>query len=243
MRHVSRIGFSVERRWPLTALLGSLALAGFLAALAWLPRTFQDQATVAIPRTAASATAGLAVSGGDPQRRLTPSANQIADFVSRQVMSARTIRRLAARGLIQPYAVGLDAEASSVLVVTATGSSPGRAQRMLRAVIGQIRLTVAQRVGARAGKRIRLTNLISGVRPALAASPSARPVIVIGLFGVVVALGCPVVIDARLARRRNAAGRPGGTRSARLPAGPCSPEAGSAQHDKEPLSSREGSAR
>lgn len=199
-----------RRRRGLTDGLIAIALAGFLAAVAWLPRSYQAQASVALlPPLAASS-----VRGGSPSLSATPSIRQIAAIVSRELMSARTARQLAASGCTGSYVVGLDPDsaASSVLDVAVTGSSPAKAVRALHAVVARIGVALSQAQGRiRPGNRIGVAALSSGPQPTLAVSRTARPVIVVATFGLVVALGCPVVLDARHGRRRTRgrAGRAG----------------------------------
>src|SRR5258708_34012631 len=190
-----------RRRRALMAGLRALAVVGFLAAVAWLPRTYQAQAAVVlVPSHAASA-----VNGGNPYLSFTSSITRTADIVGRELMSAQAARQLAAAGFPESYIVGLDpgTAAGPILDIAVTGSNSAQVERALHALVAQVGLTLSDiQNRVRPRHRIRMTALVTDARPAIAVSRTARPMIVIAISGMVVALGCPLIVDGRSGSRR-----------------------------------------
>jgi hypothetical protein len=189
----------------MTIAVGSLVAAGFLAAVAWLPRSYQATAEVALTGRMPDASAQIGSGAGGAASPVV----RTADLVSRDLMSVRTMRILAARGSTQSYAVGLDPRwaSSAVLDITVTGSDPGKLQAMLSALVSRLQMTLTRLPSrARPAGGIQAVPLAADLRPALTASAATRPLLAIGIFAAVLILGCPVVVDARRGRRRRTAG-------------------------------------
>ncbi|MDA8321575.1 MAG: hypothetical protein M0030_17460 [Actinomycetota bacterium] len=192
-----------RRRLALTAGLTLLVLVAFLAALAWLPRTYQSQASVVLlaPRSVAKQ------NGGNPYLSFTPSLSLAADALSRAMMSPATVGALSAQGYTEPYTVALPAYTTattgSVVTVTVTGSDRALVQQTLEGVLTQLgsELTEIQGTVARPD-RIRIAPLSATSQADLAVSQTVRPFVIVVVFGLVIALGVPVIVDGRAARRR-----------------------------------------
>jgi hypothetical protein len=192
-----------RRRAGLTAGLIVLALAGFGAALVWLPGTYQSQASVVLlaSRSASKST------GGNPYLSFTPSLSLTADVVSRALMAPATAGQLAGRGFTDPYTVVPPAYTTtttgSVLVITVTGSNRFGVERTMRAVVAQVGTALDQiQAGLRPGNRITVTTLAFSPQASLVASSTARPVAMTLVLGLLAALSGPVIIDGAYRRRR-----------------------------------------
>src|ERR1700683_932685 len=192
-----------RRRATLTAGLIILALLGSAAALAWFPQTYQSQASIVL--LASQSVSRL--TGGNPYLSFTPSLSLTADVVSRALTGPGTAERLASRGFTDFYTVAPPVYATtttgSVLVITVTGHDPLSVQGTLRAVIGQVRIVLAQiQGGMRLRDRVTVTTLASSPGATLMISATARPVAMTLVFGLLAALGCPVVVDGVIGRRK-----------------------------------------
>lgn len=197
-----------RRRSALTAGLIALALLGSLASVAGLPRTYQSQASVVLLASPAASRAN----GGNPYLSFTPSLSLAADAVSTDLMAPVTAGRLAAAGFADSYTVALPSSAASVtgsvLDIAVTGNDPASVQRTLLAVIRQVGTSLGQiQHSVRPRYRIGVTTLSITPQATLSIGKTARPMVVIGVLGLLLALALPVVLDARLSRR--------GTRRAR----------------------------
>jgi hypothetical protein len=192
-----------SRRRLLTATFTGLALVSLVAAVSGLPRTYQGQGSVLLLASPAASRPN----GGNPYLSFTPSLSLAADAVSRELMAPLVVQQLAARGFAAAYTVGLPAYTTpttgSVLVVTVTGSDKAAVESTLQAVLGEVRMALAGLQGqVRPQQRIRLATLSVSPEPTLAVSQTARPIVVLGIGGLLVAFGLPVVIDGWLSRRR-----------------------------------------
>jgi len=192
-----------RRRRLLVAGLVALALLGLIAAMVRLPRTYQSEASVVLLASQAASRAN----GGNPYLSFTPSLSLTADAVSRDLMAPVTTRHLASIGFADPYTVALPTSTTSatgsVLIVTVTGHDPASVQRTLLAVMRQVSVALGQIQGdVRPRDRIGVATLSLSPRAALAVGKSARPMVVIGLLGLLAALGIPALVDARLSRYR-----------------------------------------
>jgi hypothetical protein len=190
-----------RRRLALTACLVVVALAGFAAAVAGLPRTYHAQASVVL---LASRDASRQV-GGNPYLSFSPSLTLTADAVSRALMAPGTAQQLAARGFTAGYTVTFPTYATSttgsVLVITVTGADKIVIQRTLSAVTSAVGATLRQIQGrVRPRDQIRVATLSTTPRPALDVSKTARPIVVVALLGLLLALGVPVLADRWLTR-------------------------------------------
>jgi len=199
-----------RRRARLTAALVVIAIAGFAAVFAWFPSTYQSQGSVVLlaSRSASRQT------GGNPYLSFTPSLSLTADVVSRALMAPATASYLARRGYIGSYTVAPPTYSTtttgSVLVATVTGHDQAGVERTLRAVIAHVRLALAQ-IQGRLQPRNRITIAVLALSPraVLAASSTARPVVMTLIIGLLAALGIPVLLDG--VRRRRAITRPAPT--------------------------------
>jgi hypothetical protein len=210
-----------RRRWVLTTALLAGALVLTATAGSWLPRTYQSAASVILLASRADSRPN----GGNPYLSFSPSLTLTADAVSRELMAPGIVQALAADGFGDPYTVALapytTTTTGSVLLVTVTGSDPAAVQQTLHGVLGQISSSLLRLQGrVRAGNRIHALTLSASQQPSLSLSQSARPFVALIVVEFLLALGIPVLVDGRAARRRlRQAGppRPSGHRETAAP--------------------------
>jgi Mn2+/Fe2+ NRAMP family transporter len=191
-----------RRRARLTVALIVLALAGFGAMIAWYPPTYQSQASVVL--LASRSASKLA--GGNPYLSFTPSLSLTADVVSRALMGPATAQRLARDGFDEAYTVAeptyTTTTTGSVLVIAVAGPGQLSVENTMQAVIRQIKVALRQIQGKLPPRnRITVATLAASPSAALAVSATARPIVMMLLAGLVLALSLPVILDG-LARRR-----------------------------------------
>jgi len=215
-----------RRRRLLTVLLLILALVGGVAALIGLPRAYQsDSSVILLPSRSAARQ-----NGGNPYLSFTPSLTLTAEALSQELMGPGVTQDLIARGFPSPYTVALAPDTTtttgSVLLVTVTGSNKNLVEGTLTAVTGEIGTKLLQLQGkVTAPNRIRALTLSSSPYATLNVSQTARPLVTIAVLELLLALGIPVLVDARVTRRRlrrraRAVLLEGGTEPAsRLPSG------------------------
>jgi hypothetical protein len=191
-----------RRRGMLTAALVFAAAAVAAAALAWFPRTYQAQASVVLLASRSAAR----LTGGNPYLSFTPSLSLAADVVSRALMAPQTTGKLASKGFTDSYTVGPPAYTTtttgSVLVITVSGDAKAGVESTLEAVVEQVRY-VLRHIQSGLTRRERITDVTLSSSPdaTLAASATVRPVVVILVIALLLALSGPVVLDGVLARR------------------------------------------
>lgn len=191
-----------RRQAALTGGLILLALLVSLAALAWLPGTYQAQGSVVLLASRAESKP----TGGNPYLNFSPSLSLTADVLSRTLAAPATAARLARLGFSDPYTVAPPAYATtttgSVLVITVTGGKAAGVERTLHGVITQLTRSLAQLQGqVRPRGRITVATLSSSPAATLAASATMRPIAATFAAGLLAALGIPVVADGMLRRR------------------------------------------
>ncbi|MHB1876519.1 MAG: hypothetical protein ACYCPF_16885 [Streptosporangiaceae bacterium] len=180
-----------------------MLLLGFLAGLAWLPRTYQSQASVVLtaPRQVASQDLG----NPPPGHALSPS---LVAHVLRQVITApATVSSLAEHGYPEPYAVTMSTSGATgpALTITVTGRDRAMVQETLMAVLARLYGDISWLQGRMPGpKLIRVTPLSATPQADLAVSQTARPYLIVAVLGLVIVLGVPVATDGLAARRRAA---------------------------------------
>jgi hypothetical protein len=190
-------------RWTLTSVLLILALAGIGGATAEMPRYYQsDSSMVLLASRAASMQ-----NGGNPFLSFSPSLTLTADAVSRALMAPQTVRQLAGQGFTASYTVALPtyttSTTGSVLLVTVTGADAAGVQRTLQAVNTQIGTQLAQlQNGVPPRGQVHADTLSSTPQATLSISQTARPLVVVGVLLLVIALGTPIVVDGLITRRR-----------------------------------------
>ncbi len=197
-------------RWMLTGGLLLLTLVGAGVAMAFLPRTYQANASVVL----LDSRNGSEATGGNPYLNFNASLTLTADAVSRQVMDPQTANSLATHGYLGSYTVQMPtystSTAGSVLLITVTSSGSGGVQHTLNGVIDAIRASLATlQSGVSPADQIRLTVLAPAAGPAVDSAHTVRSVAIVAGFGLMVALGVPWMLDAQV-RRHLAAGSPAG---------------------------------
>jgi hypothetical protein len=202
-----------RRRAALTAGLLLLALASFAAALALFPASYQSGASVVLLASRAASR----VTGGNPYLGFTPSLSLTADVVSRTLMGPATARQMVLDGFNEPYSVAQPSYATSatgsVLIISVTGADPVAVERTMQGVIFMTKTELRQmQENVPLRNRITVSTLASSPRATLATSATVRPIAMTLVFGLILALGLPVVIDGALRRRKvkHAVGKPAG---------------------------------
>ena len=202
-----------RRRAALTAGLVLLALASFAAALALFPASYQSQASEVLLASRAASR----VTGGNPYLGFTPSLSLTADVVSRALMAPATARQLAAEGFYESYTVTEPTYATSttgtVLDIVVTGTDPVNVQQTMQDVLFQTKAELSQmQENMPLRNQITVSTLASSPRATLATSATVRPIAMTLVFGLIMALGLPVIIDGVLRRRKvkHAVGKPAG---------------------------------
>src|ERR1700722_8934476 len=195
-----------RRRPVLTAGLIVIALLGCAAVLAWFPGTYQSQASVVLLASKSAAK----LTGDNPYLSFTPSLSLTADVVSRALTGPAVGERLATQGFTDAYTVAPPAYATtttgSVLVITVTGHDPVAVQGTLQAVMAQARIVLRQiQAGLRPRKRITVATLAVSPQATPESGAMARPLVIVLVAGLLMAVGLPVIIDGW--RRRRAFGR------------------------------------
>ena len=189
-------------RWVLTLTLLLLALVGVAIASAFLPRTYQGNASVVL--LASRAESGI--TGGNPYLNFNSSLTLAADAVSRQVMDPNTASSLAGQGYTASYTVAMPTYSTSivgsVLLVSVVGGDPAVVKHTLNGVIGAIRTTLAGlQSGVRQDSRIQLSVLAPAAAPTLDTTHTLRSLAIVAGFGLMIALGIPWVVDAQVNRQ------------------------------------------
>jgi hypothetical protein len=192
-----------RRRWILTLVLLMLALASSVAALTGLPRVYNADSSLVLlaSRSAAKLT------GGNPYLSFSPSLTLTADALSRELMAQGTINSLASMGYTDVYTVELapytTTTTGSVLLVTVTGSGKTAVKSTLDGVTNEINLKLSQlQHGVTSHNRIRAATLSYSPQATLSVSQTARLLVVVIVPSFLLALGIPVIVDGRAARRR-----------------------------------------
>lgn len=178
-------------------------MLGFLAGLAWLPRSYQSQGSVTLLalRPVAGQSQGRTRSG--------PGMSPVrAARVIRKVISAPgTASSLAAQGYSEPYAVTVSTTGtvSPALTITVTGHDRTLVQDTLVAVLARMSADLARLQARVPGPgRLEAVPLSVTAQADLAIGQTARPYLIVGVLGLVLVLGVPVAVDGVAARRRRA---------------------------------------
>jgi hypothetical protein len=195
-RHIWR------KRWKLTLILIVLASAGTGAAAITLPRSYQSDSSVVLLASRSAAR----LNGGNPYLSFSPSLTLTADALSQELMAPGTVRDLVKMGYTDAYTVTLapytTTTTGSVLNVTVSGGNRAAIEHTLSAVTGQISVALSRlQIGVKPKSRIRAATLSFAPQPALSISQTARPLIAVVALGLLLALGLPIIVDGRIARR------------------------------------------
>ncbi|MHB1594435.1 MAG: hypothetical protein ACYCO9_00930 [Streptosporangiaceae bacterium] len=194
---------TITIRRLLIAAIGGVLLLGFLGGLAWLPRTYQSQASVVLtaPRQVASQQQG----NPTPSRAL--SLSFVAHALRQMITAPGTVSSLGGQGYPEPYAVTMSASgaAGPALTITVTGRDRAMVQATLAAVLARLYGDIGGLDGRMPGPgRINITPLPAASQADLAVSQTARPYLIVAVLGLVLVLGVPVATDGLAARRRAA---------------------------------------
>jgi hypothetical protein len=199
---LSRIAHVWRRRPLLTMATLSLAAAVIIGALLMIPRTYQSSASVMMlaPRSAARQT------GGNPYLSFSPSLTLTASAVADELMAPQTGATLASRGLNSSFTAALAPYTTdttgSVVLLTVAGTSKADVAATLQAVIQQVSATLSTlQHGVAPQSEITAVTLSYASQPTVSSSQTARSMIVIILPVILLALGIPIIIDGRAARR------------------------------------------
>jgi len=191
--------FSIwRRRWVLTTALLLLALLGTAAATQVLPKSYQAQSTVTLlPSTAFSAT-----NGDNPYLSFDGSLPVTAQLISFQLMDPRTVQFLSNEGYSASYTSALDPNSTgAVLQTVVLGSNKALVERTLVGATNEISTEMASlQAGLPEKDKITVETLSMDPKPTLELSKTARPIVVVLFFGLVLALGIPLVIDGQVSR-------------------------------------------
>jgi hypothetical protein len=200
LRQAARIW---RARWILTSVLLILALAGAAGAAAEVPRSYQSTSSVVLLAPPAASTQN----GGNPFLSFSPSLTLTADAVSRELMAPLAVSQLAARGFTASYTVALPADTTSttgsVLLVTVTGTNAARVQHTLQAVTAQIGTQLVQlQQGVAPSDQVQAETLSFTPQATLSISQTARPLVVVAAFLLLICLGTPIVVDGLATRQQ-----------------------------------------
>ena len=192
-----------RRRWILTLVLLTMASAGAAAALSGLPRAYTADSSIVLLASRSAAR----LNGGNPYLSFSPSLTLTADALSRELMAPGTINNLAARGYPDNYTVKLapytTTTTGSVLLVTSSGKHKLSVEGTLYQVTKEIRVKLAHlQRGVAANHQIRAATLSLSPQATLSLSQTARPLVAVIAPMFLLALGIPVLVDARAARKR-----------------------------------------
>ena len=195
------IKVTIRMRQLRIAAIGGLSLLGFLAGLAWLPRTYQSQASVVLTAHRQVATRDQ----GDVPPGHAPSPALAAHVLRQMIAAPATVSSIAEQGYQDPYAVTISTSAAigPVLTITVTGRDRAMVQETLRAVLARLSSDITRLRGRTPGLQLIRAIPMSATSPAdLAVSQTVRPYLIVTVLGLVIVLGVPVAADRLSARRR-----------------------------------------
>lgn len=200
-----------QRRWVLTGFLLVLALIGAGAAASKEPRTYQAGSTIVL---LASHNSAKATAGGNPYLSFSDSLSTTASVISTEIMSPPSVAMLKTLGFTESYQVVSQSTLSNssllpapFLLVTVTGSNGALVEHTLHGVTSDINMLLNKlQTGISHNNKIVSVTASLDPKATLSVISTARPLIgILGLL-IVLALGIPLLIDARSARRRIRAG-------------------------------------
>jgi hypothetical protein len=192
-----------RRRWILTLVLLTLALAGTVAALRAIPRSYAADSSVVLLASPSDARQN----GSNPYLSFSPSLTLTADAVSRELIAPVTVSDLAAMGYGDVYTVALPpyttTTTGSVLLVAVTGNDKAAVEHTLQGVTHEISVKLAQlQRGVTSRRQIRAATLSASPQATLSIGQTARPLVAVITPMLLLALGIPVIADGWKARRR-----------------------------------------
>jgi hypothetical protein len=217
--------FSIwRRRWVLTTALLLLALVGTAAATQVLPKYYQAQSMVTLlPSTNFSKT-----NGNNPYLSFDGSLPVTAQLIGYQLMDPRTVQTLSNEGYSASYSTGLALNSTGpVLQTVVIGNNKALVERTLYGATNEITAELASlQSGITSTKnKITVETLSFDPKPTLEVSKTARPIVVVLFFGIVLALAIPLVVDGQLGRSQKLSRKPPARRAVRAtgPTGPAVP--------------------
>ncbi|MQY03466.1 YveK family protein [Actinomadura macrotermitis] len=190
------------RRWVLTVPLLLLTISGVVAAFLLLPWSYEAKANavfLASPLQAKQA-------GGNPWLVFDGSLTVTAEVVGREMMDARTVADLKARGLTSEYLVAVAANTTGpVLEITVTGSDARNTEGTLAALTAMIPQKL-ERIQAENGvtPRARITSKVvtSSPRADLKATDKIRNVALLLFVGGAMTVAVPLFVESVASRRQ-----------------------------------------
>src|SRR5215469_1816660 len=215
--------FSIwRRRWVLTTALLILALLGTAAATQVLPKYYQAQSTVTLlPSTNFSKT-----NGNNPYLSFDGSLPVTAQLISFQLMDPRMVQSLANEGYSATYTSAPAVNSTGpVLQTVVVGSNKALVERTLRGVTNEIGTELASLQSGipNPNNKITVETLAFDPKPTLQVSKTARPIVVVLFFGLVLALAIPLIVDGQRSRSQKLAKSRKPSRRAVRPAAPSVP--------------------
>jgi hypothetical protein len=197
--------FSIwRRRWVLTTALLLLALVGTAAATQVLPKYYQAQSTVTLLPSRNISNAN----GGNPYLSFNGSLPVTAQLISFQVMDPRTAQSLANEGFTATYTTSPAASSTGpVLQTVVVGKNKALVEQTLSAVTNQIGAELAslQSGITNPANKITVETLSFDPKAALQVSKTARAIVIVFFFGMVLALAIPLIVDGQLGRSQKLA--------------------------------------
>jgi len=197
--------FSIwRRRWVLTTALLILALLGTAAATQVLPKKYQAQSTVTLlPSTNFSKT-----NGNNPYLSFDGSLPVTAQLISFQLMDPRMVQNLADEGYSATYTSAPAVNSTGpVLQTVVVGSNKALVEHTLRGVTNEIGTELASLQSGipNPNNKITVETLAFDPKPTLQVSKTARPIVVVLFFGLVLALAIPLIVDGQRSRSQKLA--------------------------------------
>jgi hypothetical protein len=193
-----------RRRWVLTTALVLLALLGTAAATQVLPRKYQAQSMVTLlPSTNFSKT-----NGNNPYLSFDGSLPVTAQLISFQLMDPRTVQMLSNEGYSATFTNAPAVNSTGpVLQTVVVGSNKALVEHTLTGVTNQIGTELASLQSGipNPNNKITVETLSFDPTPTLQVSKTARPIVVVLFFGLVLALAIPLAVDGQLSRSQKLA--------------------------------------
>jgi hypothetical protein len=206
-----------RRRWILTLVLLLLAVGATVGAAMKLPKHYTAESDVVLlPSTSSSA-----VDGHNPYLAFNGSLPMTAQIIAYQLLNPSTLESLAAQGYTENFTVALapTAGGAPILDVVVSGSNKAAVESTLNGVTNEIagKLSALQ-TGIGSDNQITAMTLSVAKQPSLSLSKSARPLVLLLVFGLAITFAVPLIIDGAARRRVSDASSVPDDR-ARLPVG------------------------
>ncbi|WP_283139117.1 hypothetical protein [Rhizohabitans arisaemae] len=200
---------ALRRWWWVALLLFSLSVSGVGAAYALLPWSYESKANVLFLPSIKQAEEA----GGNAYLVFSDSLRVSAEVTGRNLSSEATVEAFANKGFDAEYEINLATDSNGpVLDVVVTGDNPEVTSATLKALLDEVgpRLNSLQTVQGKSPSSeslIRTRVIAQTVEPQRVTQDKLRLLIVIGVAGLLVTIGIPVMIEAMAERRRIAESR------------------------------------